>query len=255
MMGTSHTSNYGKFVKIYNRSQAMIAYIQQNRFGDTFSESTKIAEQGFEALGVDVQKFKQLSEIANLNREDIVVGGVISVNQAFNRHNVVPDSLEYPKQLRNIKFLGRDIWTSTIGGIVEENNIFIKPLDGLKAFTGFVKSESSNLTLIKHLDENTEIWCSSIINISSEYRCFIRHGKILDIRWYKGDESKIPSQYFIFEMIKTFTKSPKAYTLDVGITDDDRNILIEVNDAYSISSYGISPVVYANFYTLAGQKS
>ena len=225
----------------------MIAYIQQNRFGDAFSESTKIAEQGFETLGVEVQTFKQLSEIINLNKEDIVVGGVASVNQAFNRHNTVPDSLEYPKQLRNIKFLGRDIWTSTIEGIAEENNIFIKPLDGLKSFTGFVKYGSSDLVLIKHLDENTEIWCSSIINISSEYRCFIQYGKILDIRWYKGDECKIPSQDFIFEMVKSFTKSPKAYTLDVGITDDDLNVLIEVNDAYSISSYGLSPVLYAKF--------
>ena len=225
----------------------MIAYIQQNRFGDAFSESAKIAKQGFESLGVDVVKFNQISEIINLNKEDIVVGGVASVNQAFNRHNVVPNSLEYPKQLRNIKFLGRHIWTSTIECIVGENNIFIKPLDGLKAFTGFVKSELSDLTLIKHLDKNTEIWCSSIINISSEYRCFIQYGKILDTRWYKGDECKIPSQDFVFEMIKTFTKSPKAYTLDIGITDDDRNVLIEVNDAYSISSYGLQSVVYAKF--------
>ena len=104
----------------------MVAYIQQNRFGDAFSESTKIAEQGFEALGVEVQTFKQLSEIINLNKEDIVVGGVASVNQAF-------------------------------------------------------------------------------------------------------------------------TKSPKAYILDVGITDNDLNVLIEVNDAYSISSYGLSPVLYAKY--------
>ena len=46
---------------------------------------------------------------------------------------------------------------------------------------------------------------------------------------------------------QAFTKSPKAYILDVGITDNDLNVLIEVNDAYSISSYGLSPVLYAKY--------
>jgi hypothetical protein len=33
--------------------------------------------------------------------------------------------------------------------------------------------------------------------------------------------------------------------MDWGVTRDERTLLVEVNDAYSLGSYGLDPLVYA----------
>ena len=46
-------------------------------------------------------------------------------------------------------------------------------------------------------------------------------------------------------MVKDYTSSPVAYTLDVGVTADGDTILVEVNDMWAIGSYGFDAKMYA----------
>ena len=42
-----------------------------------------------------------------------------------------------------------------------------------------------------------------------------------------------------------FITTPAGCALDFGVTDDGRTLLVEVNDGYSIGSYGVESVEYA----------
>lgn len=56
---------------------------------------------------------------------------------------------------------------------------------------------------------------------------FVRYGKKLDACHYKG--------------------APKAYAIDVGVMDDGRTLVVEVNTSCSIGSYGLNVIDYAKF--------
>ncbi len=40
----------------------------------------------------------------------------------------------------------------------------------------------------ERLIQHAEILCSEVVNFISEWRCFVRYGKIVGIRFYYGDE-------------------------------------------------------------------
>jgi len=42
-----------------------------------------------------------------------------------------------------------------------------------------------------------------------------------------------------------FTGAPVAYSLDFGVTEDGRTLLVEANDFYFLGCYGLSPLSYA----------
>lgn len=77
-------------------------------------------------------------------------------------------------------------------------------------------------------------------------RCFIRYGKIVDIRPYKGD---FFNYHYDFDVIKKAVldhkTAPAGYAMDFGITDKGETILIEVNDGYALGSYGLLYYDYA----------
>ncbi|GED57202.1 ATP-grasp domain-containing protein [Brevibacillus formosus] len=68
--------------------------------------------------------------------------------------------------------------------------------------------------------EDTNIWCSEIVDFVTEWRCFIRYGEILDVRQYKGAwDSKLDLRV-IKSAVKDFIDAPAAYGLDFGIDRD-----------------------------------
>ena len=38
---------------------------------------------------------------------------------------------------------------------------------------------------------------------------------------------------------------PEGFAMDFGVTDDGRTLLIEVNDGYSLGTYGLEATLYA----------
>ena len=54
-----------------------------------------------------------------------------------------------------------------------------------------------------------------------------------------------PDMSIAEQAIQAFSKeAPCAYALDLGITDDGRTLVVEVNDAYALGSYGAPAVPY-----------
>lgn len=130
-----------------------------------------------------------------------------------------------------------------------KSHLFVKPVE-TKLFDGIVIDDEQSLHYFKRNCGGLESKCivSSVLVIKSEFRCFVHHHELVDIRHYKGDFRLIPSGSLIEHMIaeiKALENAPVAYTIDVMINDDDITRVIEVNDFWCIGNYGLQPELYA----------
>ena len=92
-----------------------------------------------------------------------------------------------------------------------------------------------------------EVWCSEIIHLVTEWRCFVRYGKIWDVRYYKGAWDSKLNLTIVNNAISKFTNQPAAYCLDFGVDAEGKHYLIEVNDGHSLGTYGMGAISYAKF--------
>ncbi|MFQ6603073.1 ATP-grasp domain-containing protein [Flavobacterium sp. C3NV] len=228
----------------------MKAYIQTDKSGNFYNVNAYVANEGFQTLGWETEKYFSVDEITDNDPESLIVGGIGNVRKRLEKFGVERPSneIDYPKELE--KYLGRKVWVSTIEEIFRDEqkwNIFIKPKKETKKFVGKVVKDYKDFIGIVDNDNPTQIWCSEIVNFKTEWRCFIRYGEILDVRQYKGVwDSKIDLSV-IKNAIKDFESSPASYALDFGIDDNDTMKLVEINDGHSLGTYGISPINYAKF--------
>ncbi|SFN51238.1 protein of unknown function [Paenimyroides ummariense] len=227
----------------------MKAYIQTDKSGEFYNVNAFIANEGFKHFGFETEKFYRIEEINDKNPENVIVGGIGNVRKRLEILGITrnQNEIDYPIELQ--KYLGRRIWKSTLETVLAEQkfNIFIKPDIETKKFTG--KVFKNELDFIGLIDENspTKVLCSEIINFNAEFRCFIRYKEILDIRRYKGDWNKAINLEIVKNAISDFKTQPNSFALDFGITDDNKTVLVEVNDGHSLGSYGISSQNYAKF--------
>ncbi|MFT9041384.1 ATP-grasp domain-containing protein [Schleiferilactobacillus harbinensis] len=54
--------------------------------------------------------------------------------------------------------------------------------------------------------------------------------------------------------VAIWTGVPVAYSLDIGATQDGKNLIVEANDRYAFGSYGLSPYKYAAFLQARRQQ-
>lgn len=216
------------------------------------------AMKGFEFMGTTNILVDNIAEMKNLknssqtdlsNKENIAIGGIGFVKSRLDylgySHKLETD-LDYPLELRN--YLGREVWTSTIDEVSRTlPNIFVKPKgeNKQKFFTGLVINSSKDLIGKGIQGQNYQIWCSEIINPIAEFRVFVRYGKILDIRRYRGNYEIHPNYKIIEKCIHDFTSSPLAYGIDFCVTDTGKTLLLEVNDGFSLGDYGLHFLEYA----------
>ncbi len=224
----------------------MKAYIQTDKNGDYYNVNAFVASVGFKALSFEVYKYYNLDNISEPDKSSIFVGGVGMVRARLKQLGIdKPDEIEYPEELHD--FLNRKVWVSKLSDVVNGNKtgIFIKPLK-TKLFTGKVINEFKDFIGLK-FDEDIEVWCSEKVEVLTEWRCFIRYKKILDIRYYKGAWDNKIDLKIVENAIKAYKNQPAAYCLDFGIDSDGNYLLIEVNDGHSLGTYGLGAISYAKF--------
>lgn len=223
----------------------MKAYIQCENSGLPYNINTFSAMLGFQQMGIETVLFSDKDELSKAETSDIVVGGVGRVKQFLESRGIYVSDIDYPESLS--MYFGRKIWETTSDSVLTEKKnfpLFIKPKQG-KMFTGFVCNNESDIAGRFSPDENIPVYCSEVMNFITEWRCFVRYGDILDIRRYKGELGKTYSLKVIKDMVQSFLDAPAAYSIDIGITDNDETIIVEVNDGYSLGSYGLDPLLYA----------
>ena len=236
----------------------MRAFIQCNKHFDLITESEKLepinpnvfnAFYGLRDMGFECIFFETYDDLIDFrhSRSEIICGGLGTIKRRLEDFGISTDEINYPEELK--KCLHRDIWTSTMNAVANSPDswpVFVKSVEG-KKLTGKVISNIGDLVGCGYCDEDYPVICSNQLKIISEYRVFVRYGKVLDMKHYSGDWSVVPDTTVIKNAIEDYTTCPDSYGIDFGITDSGETVLIEVNDAYAIGCYGLQAHYYAKF--------
>ena len=203
------------------------------------------AYQGFKTMGAYCTLVESGKQLEDTNKENLAIGGIGFVKNRLKFLGVeISDNLDYPESIRS--YLGRELWTSTINKVaLDLPYCFIKPKNRQKFFTGLVVKDISSLQNKGLQGKDYEVWCSEVINPIAEFRVFVRYGKILDVRRYKGNYNINPDYKVIENCIKDYKDSPLAYGIDFCVTEEGKTLLVEVNDAFALGDYGLFYIDYA----------
>jgi hypothetical protein len=224
----------------------MKVYIQTSTNNQCSNPNSFAAYEGFLQLGWEIVFYRDAVSLAGNEEENVVVGNISDVHKVLDSfHLDVPAPLDYPASLES--FFGRKIWKSTMHKFAADNafNFFIKPLHRSKLFTGKLIGSERDLIGCHDYQMDMDIWCAEPVNFLAEWRCFVRYGKILDVRRYRGDWKLHYDATVIEKAVSCYTGAPNAFALDFGLTDDGKTLLVEANDGYSLGCYGLSVLDYA----------
>lgn len=226
----------------------MRVFIRRDAENEYHSINFAVAAQGFREMGWEIVGYRQMETILpQLTREDVIVDYGDESRQALASLGLeLPSVPTYPEAL--LPFLSRKIWTSTIDRIASQPEhwpVFVKPLDDSKKFTGVLVRGTGDLVGCGDMASDTPVWCSEPITLLREWRCFVRYGKILDVRPYKGNWRNQFEPRVIEEAVQGWLEKPTGCALDFGVDAEGRTVLVEVNDGFALGAYGLPPLLYA----------
>ena len=141
-------------------------------------------------------------------------------NKQLNPINV-PESL--------YKYANRRIVIGNEDSYIENEPVFAKSHDKIKRFADTI---DHNTTLPVGLYQ-----FSDIIDMESEWRCFVYNKELVGLQNYSGEFTLFPDVGSITEMINNYNNQPIAYTLDIGVTGST-TFVVEVHDFFSCALYG-----------------
>lgn len=223
----------------------MAIYVQADRDGLPYHVNAYAALKGFQQMGFETRIFVEARELDGVALDNLVVGGVGRIKEFLEKRGILLADVDYPESLR--KHFGRKIWRSTSREFLSGEKrypVFVKPRVS-KQFDGFVcRKESDVLGRLSPLDD-IPLYCSEVIDIAAEWRCFVRYGEILDIRKYAGSLGVIYDLAAVRKMVEDYAEAPAAYGLDIALTKEGETVAVEVNDGYSLAAYGLDPLLYA----------
>ena len=230
--------------------------VQEKGNGNLEPENRDLVDE-FSARGYPVELFTEKNLVRRrlpLDRSCLVAGDVPVVIAALKQLDVpipVPD--DYPVCLRS--FLRRRVWETRLDVVQERvygddfKPFFIKPKGRLKRFTGKVVESYYDFSSLANVSKQTPVLCSEVVKWRSEYRVFVIQGKIQGTRHYSGDPTLTLNEAETLSAIDTLERSGNAnaaYGIDFGVLAQGDTALIELNDGFSLGSYGLDRSIYAD---------
>lgn len=228
----------------------MEAFVQTDAF-EYENVNFFTAAKGFYELGYYVNKFDPRGGVPEgIDGDTPVYAGIPMFKRVMEKLGVKYKEQEaYPHELRI--HMHRHIQFSTLGDVRKNISkwvpFFMRPADDhRKRFNGQVIKSVEDLRDTLHISEETPVLLTDVVNFVSEYRVYVLHNQILDIKHYKGDPLIFPSAGEITCMVAMYAdKAPVAYCLDVGVLDTHETALVEVNDAINMGNYGLPATHFA----------
>ena len=188
-----------------------------------------------------------------LQADTFVMGDLDAMHGAMKQLGIeIPPVDTYPKSLK--PFLRREIRRTTLGELEQRlhgrysANVFAKPAQRSKRFTGRVFSSPSDLYFVGNTSRKEPIWCSEVVDWTSEFRVYVIDGAPVSIDCYAGNPNAELDLGVVHEALAEFQKNgaPVAYGIDFGILDRDETALIEYNDGFSLGAYQIPKEPYTD---------
>ena len=123
--------------------------------------------------------------------------------------------------------------------------LFIKPIE-IKLFTGLVL-DGMQYSCLENLPDDTSIRAYEPFKspIVSEWRIYVHNDRIEDSRNYSGEVVVTPNYDYVMNVISNNRGNfPCAYTIDIGILENEENVVVEYNDMWAIGNYGVPNDIY-----------
>lgn len=209
------------------------------------------AIDGFEYLGYDIVGFTFEDIIAGKldfkSKSNPVVGSIDSMSLLFRNINKYPTPIDFPDSIIKSGILNRNIINMKLDEFINEfkqnhKPMFVKPIQ-TKLFDGTIISSIEQLSYLRF--DNCNVFVSEPIEILSEHRIYVHNKKAIYSCNYSGDFRVNPDFNYVDKLIETYTEQPIAYTIDVAILKDGSMTVVEFNDFWSIGSYGLYSIDYA----------
>lgn len=204
------------------------------------------AYMGFKEKQSNIILFEDIEEVP-ASRYNIVVAFIEDTNKYLERLGIGPKiALNIPTELE--KYTGREIRYMTMCEFMNDNQIpiFVKPARRSKEFQAGVltKQESKKMFFHEHPDD-TPVLVSEVVDFISEYRGYVIDGELKGIKHYLGDFRIFPNMEIVDSAISDYKTQPAGYSIDFGVTNDGKTLLIECNDGFSLGNYGLNDVTYS----------
>lgn len=177
------------------------------------------------------------------------VQGYINKYCSDKENNVVHQMkpINVPIQLLGQEFTGRFVKKyvpmQDVLRIIDENkdkNFYVKSSTQIKGFSQLVYPANVIHTMTKALPTDHFDVSEDVGLLSAEWRVFIFNGKILDVRRYIGNWEDSIDPEFVKAAVEKWSLKPKACTLDIAKTADNKFIVIEGHNFVSCGTYGFS---------------
>lgn len=149
--------------------------------------------------------------------------------QFYNISHIKP--INIPQSLMKAEFLKRVVEFKSGESIEVDTLAFVKSNEHIKGFTNILNPGD-------RIPEG-DFLLSEVVPIDSEWRGFVYNGELLDLRCYTGDFSFFPDVSIVRDMVRAFKDAPKAYTIDVGVSNRGA-FLIEIHQFFSCGLYGFA---------------
>lgn len=210
------------------------------------------------------------------DKNDIPVGDLKFVSLFLSRFCGVDkmNPIEVPPELQRYDVVKRNYSIVKGSEIPNSGHYFVKDVSHLKNFSyqGDLKylqvkdyediqnSRDRSAYIVDstlRIDSDNLYQLSELVDFISEYRCFIKDGKVLGIQYYIGDPLVTLDESMIKELLSwvgIYSNSkyaPKSYSMDVGILDKDgvkQLALIEIHPITSLGLYGFYDLSLPKMY-------
>ena len=196
-------------------------------------------------------KKQMLRRRLSLDKSTLVVGDIDVIYSALKQLSIdIPIVNDYPVELNHM--LHRRIWSSTLGTLMDSFyngrhiSIFVKPMERLKRFTGFIASSHEDYYKTRGASKRTLVTCSEVVEWLSEWRVYVVHSKIVKIsKCPKSGDAEIDKKV-VEEAVSLMGETLHGYAIDFGVLSTGETALIEMNDGFSIGAYDIDPIAYTD---------
>lgn len=232
------------------------AFVQEKGNGRLDPETRQVVDElRRRGLPVDLFTEKLLARRRlALAPDTLVVGYVPVVLGALQQLGVpAPVPNDYPASLRPL--LHRRVWESTVGEVeIREGSgtldgVFVKPKGRVKQFTGFVVESRADLWRFGDVSRRQHVHCSEVVHWVSEQRIFVIDGRIVGVRSYAGDPAVTPDEAVIARALSSLLAAGEAvagFGIDFGVLANGTTALVEMNDGFSLGSYGLDDGLYTD---------
>ena len=233
--------------------------------------------QELQRRGVEVQDFRA-DEVKDglrlaLARSAFVAGDLMVMWQLLRFLNLEHRLLAtIPEPLTDL--LHRQVWVGTIDAIRRqsppaESPLFVKPrylkpFSG-KRFKGQVLASLEAVEATTWVPRGEEFVCSEVVRWVSEYRAYVCDSKIAGLHQYMPGITGLdemfpemkPDLAIVEEAIRRLDGaglSVAGYCLDFGRLDTGQTALVEANDGFALTNYGLSAADYTDLHLARWQE-